>query len=181
MKERLMPILSLVVLFALVGSMAYFGQAGQQEVKESEVIATTSVEKVEQEVVESDDFLERVEKPELVLTKVGAGMVNNYNYATLDKYSVEEDGISVVVSTDAGIADVYYELLNDNGDIVYKGAEGVSFGVNGDTHNVFFNKIVFNNDLEQDVKLNPEWVNCKIRFHLITGRDTSVVVEPIEM
>ena len=62
MKERLMPILSLVVLFALVGSMAYFGQAGQQEVKESEVIATTSVEKVEQEVVESDDFLERVEE-----------------------------------------------------------------------------------------------------------------------
>lgn len=188
MKERIVPIFSLIVLFALVGSMAYFGQAPEpavqnetMEVAKQEGVKVEDVKEVNQEVVEKENAFEQVETPELILTKLGAAVANNYNYATLDRYSVDDYTVSATVSTDAGIYDTYYELLDENGNIVYKGTVGLSFGVSGDSHNVSFNKLVFDNkNTEQEDTLNPEWKDCKIRFHLLTGKDTSVIIEPIE-
>ena len=186
MKERLMPILSLIVLFALVGSMAYFGQQPDAtEVNEQQgVVATTNTEDLEKptetgDVKKEEIPFRHVEVPELVLTGVGDAVANNYNYATLDRYNVDDIGVLAVVSTDAGISDVAYELLDENGEKVHGGSKGLSFGVSGDTHEVYFNKAIFDNVEEQDLELKPEWKNYKVRFRLITGYDTEIIVEPV--
>lgn len=191
MKEKIVPILALVVLFALVGSMAYFGSTNNSEqtvvsddmgniapLEESAKKMAETIETVKNVADDKYQF-QTVETPELVLTYEGEAVKNNYNYATFDRYIEDEYTVAATISTDAEIDDTYYELVDDNGNVVYKGGVGLSGGRSGDLHQVSFNKLVFENETEDGVLLNPEWKDYDVIFYLATGYDTSIIVKPI--
>lgn len=188
MKERIVPILALVVLFALVGTMAYFGSADTEtSTVVSEDIGTVvpleeqeEVTEVAAENVATEKYqFKTVETPELILTYEGEAVKNNYNYATFDRYTVDDYTVAATVSTDAEIDDTYYELVDESGNVVYKGQAGLSGGRSGDLHQIAFNKLVFSSETEDGVILNPEWKDYDVVFYLATGYDTSIIVKPV--
>lgn len=187
MKNKITSIFALIVLFALVFTMAYFGQRedGQtvatqtvEDVKEvnKEMISKTEEKKVE---LDPDVQMKFVETPELTLTYVGEAVSNNYNYATLDRYSEDEYTLQFTISTDVSLEDMSYEVIDGAGNVLYKGTEGLSGGSSGgDLHTISLNKICFDGNPECDApNLKPEWKELKKKFYLHTGYDTTIIVE----
>lgn len=188
MKERIMPIIALVVLAVIVVGGAMLNSNNSTETamtSETKVEDKVPVEKeiIEREekealVVEQDGF-RHVETPELILTYLGDAVSNNYNYATLDSFTVNEDNISLLVSTDAGITDCNYEIVEEDGTVLYKGGLGLSYGNSGgDLQQIDFNRFIFDGSSEMNAtELKPEWKNKHMKFYLNTGLDTSIIVD----
>ena len=191
MKNKITPIFALVVLFALVFTMAYFGQHEETtntvaEQSVGEVTETENVKKVVPPprektitVTPEDIQMKFVETPELTLTYVGEAVSNNYNYATLDRYSEDEYTLQFTISTDVSLEDMSYEVIDGAGNVLYKGTEGLSGGSSGgDLHTISLNKICFDGNPECDApNLKPEWKELKKKFYLHTGYDTTIIVE----
>ena len=147
-------------------------------------VAQVEIEEKNEEIVknipsEKGYVVTKTDKPELVLKNQMDRSENNYYYAELNELINEEHCMSVYVTTNMPVDDIYYTVTNSAGETLYKGGAGLSWGSSGNGgYDIVINKIVFEGDVENQYKMNPKWVNETFTFYIQSGKDSSIKVVP---
>ena len=122
-------------------------------------------------------IVSQTKSPELYLANQLDYSKNNYYYAELEEIKKDDYNISLYLKTDMPIEYVYYIITDKNGELLYKGSAGLSYGHSGDYHDLVLNKQIFN-DKELGYNLKTEWLNEKITFYMQSGYDSSIKICP---
>lgn len=178
LKNKIEPIIALVVLCALIVTMAMLGENSKTE---STIAKTTETTVVEKEVIDEpkEQEFKHIQTAELILDTVEVGAKNNYYSAFLKSYTNDEATVSFNIDTDMPIDSCYYEIVDENGNVVHTDKLGLSMGSSGGNNYQFaLNKFVFVNNEEETTNLKPGWQFLGFRFNILSGLDTSIIVEP---
>lgn len=182
-KNKVAPIIALVVLCMLILTMAILGEKSSIESGEIAKVPENKVKTIEMEEENSTNKTEKepeykfVETAELILDTTDLGVKNSYYSAFLNSYMNDDATVSFNIDTDMPIDSYYYEIVDENGDIVHTDRLGLSMGSSGNNNYQFaLTKFAFVN--EEETHLKPEWQFLGFRFHILSGLDTSIIIEP---
>lgn len=134
----------------------------------------TSVDLVNLETNEEYQ-VKMVEEPTLFLQNIGDVTRNTKYIAELKDLEETAEKMYVVIETKMPISEAYYTITSkSNGMELYRGKEKLVHLVDGKVkHTLQLNKSVF-----KESGFCPEWENEIIEFHLATGYDSSIQVQP---
>ena len=120
----------------------------------------------------------KVEGPELCLSNQLDRVEDNYYYAEINELFDCDGYSSIYVTTNMPVERIYYTLTDENGEEVYSGGAGLSWGKSLDGYDIGFNKQIFdpNDDMKYDV--DPSWKDYTVTYYMQSGKDHSIKITP---
>lgn len=131
----------------------------------------------------NEDGKRHVVTPTLELEYIGDSVANNYNFATLNAIILNDTALEAEVATDMPIIDIIYEIYSADDELLYQGANRLSYGkTTDDVYHITINTAedaeeidvvdgVISNNLNY---LKDDTLPIKIRMR--SGKDSEIII-----